>query len=173
MKCDIIVVGGGHAGCEAVLAAAKMGFKTILVTGSIDKIAMMPCNPHIGGSAKGIVVREIDALGGMMGKVADRTLLQMKMLNFAKGPAVRSLRSQGDKVAYPKEMQRILKEDKNISIVEDMVEDLIVEDNTIKGVILSNNEKIYAKSVILTTGTYMKADILVGSTRRNGRRPYN
>jgi len=127
---------------------------------------MMPCNPHIGGSAKGIVVREIDALGGMMGKVADKTLLQMKMLNYAKGPAVRSLRSQGDKVAYPKEMQRIIKENENIEIIEDMVEDLIVEDNTIKGVILSNNEKIYAKSVILTTGTYMKADILVGSTRR-------
>ena len=105
---DAIVVGGGHAGCEATLALANMGFKTLLVTGSIDHIAMMPCNPHIGGSAKGIVVREIDALGGMMGKVADKTLLQMKMLNFSKGPAVRSLRAQGDKVTYPKEMQRIL-----------------------------------------------------------------
>ncbi len=162
---DAIVVGGGHAGCEATLALAKMGFKTLLVTGSIDHIAMMPCNPHIGGSAKGIVVREIDALGGMMGKVADKTLLQMKMLNFAKGPAVRSLRSQGDKVAYPKEMQRLLKEDKNITILEDMVEDLIVIDNSIHGVILSNGEKISATSVILTTGTYMKADILVGDTR--------
>ena len=162
---DGIVVGGGHAGCEATLALAKMGFKTLLVTGSIDKIAMMPCNPHIGGSAKGIVVREIDALGGMMGKVADKTLLQMKMLNFSKGPAVRSLRAQGDKVSYPKEMQRLLKEDKNITIIEDMVEDLIVVDNTIVGVKLSNGEEINAKSVILTTGTYMKADILVGDTR--------
>ena len=162
---DSIVVGGGHAGCEATLALAKMGFKTLLITGSIDKIAMMPCNPHIGGSAKGIVVREIDALGGMMGKVADKTLLQMKMLNFAKGPAVRSLRSQGDKVAYPKEMQRLLKEDKNITIIEDLVEDLIVVDNTIVGVKLSKGEEINAKSVILTTGTYMKADILVGDTR--------
>ena len=162
---DAIVVGGGHAGCEATLALAKMGFKTLLVTGSIDKIAMMPCNPHIGGSAKGIVVREIDALGGMMGKVADKTLLQMKMLNYAKGPAVRSLRSQGDKVAYPKEMQRLLKEDKNITIIEDLVEDLIVVDNTILGVKLSKGEEINAKSVILTTGTYMKADILVGDTR--------
>ena len=162
---DSIVVGGGHAGCEATLALAKMGFKTLLVTGSIEKIAMMPCNPHIGGSAKGIVVREIDALGGMMGKVADKTLLQMKMLNYAKGPAVRSLRSQGDKVAYPKEMQRLLKEDKNIEIMEDMVEDLIVVDNTIVGVKLSGGEEINAKSVILTTGTYMKADILVGDTR--------
>lgn len=162
---DAIVVGGGHAGCEAILSLAKMNFKTLLVTGSIDKIAMMPCNPHIGGSAKGIVVREIDALGGMMGKVADKTLLQMKMLNFSKGPAVRSLRAQGDKVSYPKEMQRLLKEDKNITLIEDMVEDLIVEDKVIKGVILSNGEKIFSKVVILTTGTYMKADILVGDTR--------
>ena len=172
---DSIVVGGGHAGCEATLALAKMGFKTLLVTGSIEKIAMMPCNPHIGGSAKGIVVREIDALGGMMGKVADKTLLQMKMLNYAKGPAVRSLRSQGDKVAYPKEMQRILKEDKNITLLEDMVEDLIIEDNIIKGVKLAEGKEIFAKSVILTTGTYMKADILVGDTRTrqgpSGTRP--
>ena len=162
---DSIVVGGGHAGCEATLALAKMGFKTLLVTGSIDKIAMMPCNPHIGGSAKGIVVREIDALGGMMGKVADKTLLQMKMLNFSKGPAVRSLRAQGDKVSYPKEMQRILKEEKNVTLLEDMVEDLIIEDNIIKGVKLAEGKEIFSKSVILTTGTYMKADILVGDTR--------
>ena len=165
MNFDAIVVGGGHAGCEATLALAKMGFKTLLVSGNLDKIAMMPCNPHIGGSAKGIVVREIDALGGMMGKVADKTLLQMKMLNFSKGPAVRSLRAQGDKVTYPKEMQRLLKEDKNITLIEDMVEDLIVENNKITGVILSTGEKISATSVILTTGTYMKADILVGDTR--------
>ena len=165
MNFDAIVVGGGHAGCEATLALSKMGFKTLLVSGNLDKIAMMPCNPHIGGSAKGIVVREIDALGGMMGKVADKTLLQMKMLNFSKGPAVRSLRAQGDKVTYPKEMQRLLKEDKNITLIEDMVEDLIVENNKITGVILSTGEKISATSVILTTGTYMKADILVGNTR--------
>ena len=162
---DAIVVGGGHAGCEATFSLAKMGFKTLLVTGSIDKIAMMPCNPHIGGSAKGIVVREIDALGGMMGKVADKTLLQMKMLNFSKGPAVRSLRAQGDKVSYPKEMQRLLKEDKNITLLEDMVEDLIIVDNKIEGVKLSGGEEIKSKVVILTTGTYMKADILVGDTR--------
>ena len=162
---DSIVVGGGHAGCEATLSLAKMGFKTLLVTGSIDKIAMMPCNPHIGGSAKGIVVREIDALGGMMGKVADKTLLQMKMLNFSKGPAVRSLRAQGDKVSYPKEMQRLLKEDKNVTLIEDIVEDLIIVDNVIHGVKLSNGQEISAKSVILTTGTYMRADILVGDTR--------
>ena len=166
MDFEAIVVGGGHAGCEAVLALAKMGYKTLLVTGNKDKIAMMPCNPHIGGSAKGIVVREIDALGGMMGKVADKTLLQMKMLNSSKGPAVRSLRAQGDKVSYPKEMQKLLEENKNVVILEEMVEDLIVENNVVKGVLLSNNEKIYSKVVILTTGTYMKADILVGDTRK-------
>ena len=165
MEYEVIVVGGGHAGCEACFACANKGHKTLLVTGNIDKIAMMPCNPHIGGSAKGIVVREIDALGGYMGKVADLTHLQMKMLNFSKGPAVRSLRAQGDKVTYPKEMQRLLNEHENIDIIEDMVEDLVVDNNKITGVILSTGKEIKAKSVILTTGTYMKADILVGSTR--------
>ena len=165
MKYEVIVVGGGHAGCEACFACANKGHKTLLITGSIDKIAMMPCNPHIGGSAKGIVVREIDALGGYMGKVADLTHLQMKMLNFSKGPAVRSLRAQADKITYPKEMQRLLIEHENIDIIEDMVEDLIIDNNKITGVILSNGEKIKAKAVILTTGTYMKADILVGSKR--------
>ena len=165
MNYDAIVVGGGHAGCEATYSLANMGLKTLLITGSIDKIAMMPCNPHIGGSAKGIVVREIDALGGIMGKVADKTLLQMKMLNFSKGPAVRSLRAQGDKVAYPKEMQRVLKSHENITILEGMVEDLIIKDNKIEGVKLSTGKEIISKAVILTTGTYMKADILVGDTR--------
>ena len=165
MQYEVIVVGGGHAGCEACFACANKGHKTLLVTGSIDKIAMMPCNPHIGGSAKGIVVREIDALGGYMGKVADKTHLQMKMLNFSKGPAVRSLRAQGDKVTYPKEMQKLLKEHNNIDIIEDMVEDLIIENEKIKGVVLSTGKQIFSNAVILTTGTYMKADILVGSTR--------
>ena len=165
MNYDAIVVGGGHAGCESTYSLANMGLKTLLITGSIDKIAMMPCNPHIGGSAKGIVVREIDALGGIMGKVADKTLLQMKMLNFSKGPAVRSLRAQGDKVAYPKEMQRVLKSHENITILEGMVEDLIIKDNKIEGVKLSTGKEIISKAVILTTGTYMKADILVGDTR--------
>ena len=165
MAYDVIVVGGGHAGCEAAFASANKGHKTLLVTGSIDKIAMMPCNPHIGGSAKGIVVREIDALGGMMGKVADKTLLQMKMLNFSKGPAVRSLRAQADKVAYPKLMQEELQKHENIDIIEDLVEDLIIEDNKITGVKLSNGDIYDAKAVILTTGTYMKANILVGSER--------
>ncbi|MBQ9023626.1 MAG: tRNA uridine-5-carboxymethylaminomethyl(34) synthesis enzyme MnmG [Bacilli bacterium] len=165
MKYEVIVVGGGHAGCEACFSCANKGHKTLLITGSIDKIAMMPCNPHIGGSAKGIVVREIDALGGYMGKVADITHLQMKMLNYSKGPAVRSLRAQADKVTYPKEMQRLLKEHQNIDIIEDMVEDLIIENNKIKGVKLSAGTEILSDIVILTTGTYMKADILVGSER--------
>ena len=165
MKYEIIVVGGGHAGCEATLASANKGHKTLLVTGSKDTIAMMPCNPSIGGSAKGIVVREIDALGGYMGKVADKTLLQMKLLNSSKGPAVRSLRAQGDKITYPKEMLRILEEHKNIDIIEELVEDLIVENNKIKGVRLSTGKEIMCDAVILTTGTYMKANILVGDKR--------
>ena len=165
MKYEIIVVGGGHAGCEATLASANKGHKTLLVTGSKDTIAMMPCNPSIGGSAKGIVVREIDALGGYMGKVADKTLLQMKLLNSSKGPAVRSLRAQGDKITYPKEMLRILEEHKNIDIIEELVEDLIVENNKIKGIKLSTGKEIMCEAVILTTGTYMKANILVGDKR--------
>ena len=162
---EIIVVGGGHAGCEAAYACAKKGHKTLLVTGNIKNIADMPCNPHIGGSAKGIVVREIDALGGIMGKVADKTHLQIKMLNSAKGPAVQSLRAQGDKIAYPREMLKTLESLENLEIKEAMVEDLIVEDNKVKGIILENRERIESQIVILTTGTYLKADILVGNTR--------
>ena len=162
---EIIVVGGGHAGCEAAYSSAKKGHKTLLITSNLKNIADMPCNPHIGGSAKGIVVREIDALGGIMGKVADKTHLQIKMLNSAKGPAVQSLRAQGDKIAYPKEMLKTLQAQPQLEIKEGMVEDLIVEDNVVKGIILENGEKIESKIVILTTGTYLKADILVGSTR--------
>ena len=162
---EIIVVGGGHAGCEAAYASAFKGHKTLLITANIKNIADMPCNPHIGGSAKGIVVREIDALGGIMGKIADKTHLQIKMLNSAKGPAVQSLRAQGDKITYPKEMLNTLNSLETLEIKEAMVEDLIVEDNKVKGVILENGEKIKSNIVILTTGTYLKADILVGSTR--------
>ena len=162
---EIIVVGGGHAGCEAAYACAKKGHKTLLITSNLKNIADMPCNPHIGGSAKGIVVREIDALGGIMGKIADKTHLQIKMLNRAKGPAVQSLRAQGDKVTYPKEMLKTLQSLENLEIKEEMVEDLIVEENKVKGVILENKERIESKIVILTTGTYLKADILVGNTR--------
>lgn len=174
---EIIVVGGGHAGCEAAHACARKGHKTLLITSNIKNIADMPCNPHIGGSAKGIVVREIDALGGVMGRVADKTHLQIKMLNSAKGPAVQSLRAQGDKVAYPKEMLKELNSLESLEIKEAMVEDLIVEDETVKGVILEDGEKIESKAVILTTGTYLKADVLVGSTRTrqgpHGEKPSN
>ncbi len=164
MNYEIIVVGGGHAGCEAALAAAKR-HKTLLITGNKKSIATMPCNPSIGGSAKGIVVREIDALGGYMGKCADKTLLQQKMLNKSKGPAVKSLRCQADKITYPQEMQNHLEQQPNLTIKEAMVEDLIIKDNKVGGVILENNEKIESKIVILTTGTYLKSDILVGNTR--------
>lgn len=164
MNYEIIVVGGGHAGCEAALAAAKR-HKTLLITGNKKSIATMPCNPSIGGSAKGIVVREIDALGGYMGKCADKTLLQQKMLNKSKGPAVKSLRCQADKITYPQEMQNHLEQQPNLTIKEAMVEDLIINENKVGGVILENNEKIESKIVILTTGTYLKSDILVGNTR--------
>ena len=177
MDYEIIVVGGGHAGCEAALASARMNHKTLLVTGNIKNIADMPCNPSIGGSAKGIVVREIDALGGEMGVNADKSLIQIKMLNSAKGPAVQALRAQADKVTYPKEMIKTLQNTKNLEIKEAIVEDLIVENNIVKGVILENNEKITSQAVILTTGTYLKADIMVGDTRRregpHGEKPSN
>ncbi len=162
---EIIVVGGGHAGCEAAHACALKKHKTLLITSNLKNIADMPCNPHIGGSAKGIVVREIDALGGIMGKVADKTHLQIKMLNSAKGPAVQSLRAQGDKIAYPKEMLNTLNNLEYLDIKEGMVEDLIIEDGKVGGVILEDGTKIISQAVILTTGTYLKADILVGNTR--------
>ena len=167
MKYEIIVVGGGHAGCEAALACSRKGHKTLLVTGNINNIADMPCNPSIGGSAKGIVVREIDALGGEMGINADRGQIQIKMLNSGKGPAVQALRAQADKITYPKAMLNVLKNTKNLSIKESFVEDLLVENNKIKGVILEEGEKIYSDAVILTTGTYLKSDILVGDTRKS------
>lgn len=165
MKYEIIVVGGGHAGCEAALASARKGHTTLLITGNIKNIADMPCNPSIGGSAKGIVVREIDALGGEMGKNADKSQLQMKMLNYKKGPAVQALRAQADKITYPKEMLKTLRQEKNLIIMESMVEDLIVDNDKIKGIILENGTKIESKIVILTTGTYLKSDILVGNKR--------
>ena len=165
---DVLVVGGGHAGCEASLAAARMGMNTILVTGNINNIADMPCNPSIGGPAKGIVVREIDALGGEMGKNTDKSFLQMKMLNTKKGPAVRALRAQADKTTYKEEMLKTLKNQNNLTIKEGMVEDLIVNDNKIGGIVLANGEKIESKTVILTTGTYLKGAILFGDTKYSG-----
>ena len=166
MDYDIIVVGGGHAGCEAALAASRLNNRTLLVTGNINNIADMPCNPSIGGPAKGIVVREIDALGGEMAKNSDKATLQIKMLNTKKGPAVQALRAQSDKNIYPKEMLKTLNKEKNLTILESIVEDLIVENNKVKGVILENNKKITSKATILTTGTYLKSVILTGSNKK-------
>lgn len=177
MAYDIIVVGGGHAGCEASLASARMGNNTLLITGNIKNIADMPCNPSIGGSAKGIVVREIDALGGEMGKNADKSLIQIKMLNYKKGPAIQALRAQADKITYPQNMWKTMCNTKKLTIMENMVEGLIVENGKSLGITLENGDKIYSKAVILTTGTYMKADILVGNTRHregpHGEKPCN
>ena len=161
MEYDVIVVGGGHAGMEACFATAHMGLKTLLVTLNKNMISNMPCNPSIGGSAKGIVVREIDALGGMMGIGADFGCLQMKMLNTGKGPGVQCLRAQADKLDYPKVMQKFADECENLTILEGMVDDLIYDENRVFGVKIQDQE-IYSKAVILTTGTYMESTILRG-----------
>ncbi len=168
MKYEIIVVGGGHAGCEASLAASRKGHKTLLITGNINNIADMPCNPSIGGPAKGIIVREIDALGGEMARNADKATLQIKLLNTKKGPAVQALRAQADKVTYPKEMLKTLKNTNNLDIIEGIVEHLLVENKKIKGIVLDNGKEIYTESLILTTGTYLKGMILVGSEKKSG-----
>lgn len=161
---DVIVVGGGHAGVEACMACAKLNLNTYLVTTDISRIGHMPCNPSIGGPAKGIVVREIDALGGLMGKVADKTALQIKMLNTTKGPGVQSLRIQSDRIAYKEEMQRILKCSDNLELVEDIVEELLVENNKIMGVRLKKGGALFSRAVILTTGTYMAATTMRGAS---------
>ena len=168
MEYEIIVVGGGHAGCEASLASARLNHKTLLITGNIKNIADMPCNPSIGGPAKGILVREIDALGGEMGINTDKSHIQLKMLNTKKGPAVWALRAQADKITYPEEMLKTLNNQENLTIKEAIVDDLLVKDNQVFGVKLENGEEIQSKIVILTTGTYLKADILVGSSRTPG-----
>jgi len=168
MDYEIIVVGGGHAGIEASHIAAFKGHKTLLVTMNKKNIGDMPCNPSIGGTAKGIIVREIDALGGLMGVIADKSHFQIKMLNNSKGPAVRSLRAQADKITYPKNMLNALENTQNLTILEGMVEDLIINDNKVSGIILEDGTKITAESVILTTGTYLKANILIGASNEEG-----
>ncbi|MBF0704982.1 tRNA uridine-5-carboxymethylaminomethyl(34) synthesis enzyme MnmG [Guptibacillus hwajinpoensis] len=159
---DVIVVGAGHAGVEAGLASARMGAKTLMLTLNLDSVAFMPCNPSVGGPAKGIVVREIDALGGEMGRNIDKTHIQMRMLNTGKGPAVRALRAQADKVLYQSEMKRTIEEQDNLTLLQGMVEKLIVEDGVCKGVITKTGAEFEAKSVVLTTGTFMRGRVIIG-----------
>lgn len=162
---DVIVVGSGHAGVEAAYAAAKAGAKTLMLTINLELIAFMPCNPSVGGPAKGIVVREIDALGGLMGRVIDKTHIQMRMLNTAKGPAVRALRAQADKQLYQREMKRLLEDEENLQIRQAMVEELIVEDKQVKGVVTQVGAIYRADAVILTTGTFLRGEIILGDLK--------
>lgn len=162
---DGIIVGGGHAGIEAALAMARMGNRTVLITGNLNRVASLPCNPSIGGPAKGIVVREIDALGGEMAKSSDKGQIQIKMLNASKGPAVRALRAQIDKIRYPKIMLDVLKNTKNLDLKEALVDSLITDGDSVSGVVLQSGEQIKGKTVILTTGTYLNSSILIGKER--------
>ena len=159
---DVAVIGAGHAGCEASLAAARLGLETMVFTVSVDSIAMMPCNPNIGGSSKGHLVKEIDALGGEMGKVIDKTFIHSKMLNKSKGPAVHSLRAQADKKNYSNTMRQVLENTPHLTIKQAEVTELIVEDGTIKGVKTYSGATYYAKAVVLCTGTYLKARCIYG-----------
>jgi len=162
---DVIVIGAGHAGSEASLAAARIGAKTLMITINLDMIAFMPCNPSIGGPAKGIVVREIDALGGEMGRNIDKTYIQMRMLNTGKGPAVRALRAQADKFAYQHEMKKTMEEEPNLTMVQGMVERLIVEDGVCKGVITMTGAEYRSKTVVITTGTFLRGEIILGELK--------
>ena len=159
---DIIVVGAGHAGCEAALASARLGLQTVMFTVSVDSIALMPCNPNVGGSSKGHLVRELDALGGEMGKNIDKTFIQSKMLNQSKGPAVHSLRAQADKQAYSTEMRKTLENTENLTIRQGEVTELLVEDNHITGIKTFSGATYHAKAVVLCTGTYLKARCIYG-----------
>ncbi|MBQ1871874.1 MAG: tRNA uridine-5-carboxymethylaminomethyl(34) synthesis enzyme MnmG, partial [Lachnospiraceae bacterium] len=159
---DVIVVGAGHAGCEASLATARLGLKTILFTISIESIAMMPCNPNIGGTSKGHLVREIDALGGQMGINIDKTFIQSKMLNSSKGPAVHSLRAQADKEAYSLSMRKTLENTENLTVRRGEVTELLIEDGKVHGVKMYSGAVYYAKAVILCTGTYLASRCLYG-----------
>ncbi|MCO6533586.1 tRNA uridine-5-carboxymethylaminomethyl(34) synthesis enzyme MnmG [Lactobacillus sp.] len=159
---DVIVVGAGHAGSEAALASARMGQKTLLLTISLDMVAFMPCNPSVGGPAKGTVVREIDALGGQMGKNIDATYIQMRMLNTGKGPAVQALRAQADKWQYHEQMKSVIEETPNLTLRQATVDELIVEDGVCKGLITNTGARYHAKSVVLTTGTSARGRIYIG-----------
>ncbi len=174
---DVCIVGAGHAGCEAALACARLGLETIIFTVSIESIAMMPCNPNIGGSSKGHLVREVDALGGQMGINIDKTFIQSKMLNVSKGPAVHSLRAQADKAAYSRSMRQTLEETEHLTLRQAEVTELLVEDGVIRGVKTFSGASYYSKAVVLCTGTYLKARCLYGDvvnyTGPNGLQPAN
>ncbi|MFK4426673.1 tRNA uridine-5-carboxymethylaminomethyl(34) synthesis enzyme MnmG [Bacillus mycoides] len=162
---DVIVIGAGHAGCEAGLAAARMGSKTLMLTINLDMVAFMPCNPSVGGPAKGIVVREIDALGGEMGRNIDKTHIQMRMLNTGKGPAVRALRAQADKFSYQHELKKTIEETPNLTLFQGLVERLIIEDGVCKGVITQAGAEYTAKTVVITTGTFLRGEIIMGDLK--------
>ncbi|MGR4071926.1 tRNA uridine-5-carboxymethylaminomethyl(34) synthesis enzyme MnmG [Streptococcus parasuis] len=162
---DVIVIGAGHAGVEAGLAASRMGCKTLLATINLDMVAFMPCNPSIGGSAKGIVVREIDALGGEMGRNIDKTYIQMKMLNTGKGPAVRALRAQADKAEYAAEMKRTVERQENLTLRQTMIDEILVEDGKVVGVRTATNQKYSATAVVVTTGTALRGEIIIGDLK--------
>lgn len=162
---DVIVVGAGHAGVEAALAASRMGSKTLLATINLDMLAFMPCNPSIGGSAKGIVVREIDALGGEMGKNIDKTYIQMKMLNTGKGPAVRALRAQADKHLYAAEMKKTVEQEEHLTLRQSMIDDILVEDGQVVGVLTATGQQYGAGAVVITTGTALRGEIILGELK--------
>ncbi|WP_163102543.1 tRNA uridine-5-carboxymethylaminomethyl(34) synthesis enzyme MnmG [Peribacillus alkalitolerans] len=162
---DVVVVGAGHAGCEAGLASARLGAKTLMLTINLDMVAFMPCNPSVGGPAKGIVVREIDALGGEMGKNIDKTHIQMRMLNTGKGPAVRALRAQADKFSYQHEMKKTIENEPNLTLMQGMVERLIIEDGECKGVITQTGAIYRSKTVVITTGTFLRGEIILGELK--------
>ena len=162
---DVIVVGAGHAGSEAALAASRMGLKTMLITLSLEMVAFMPCNPSLGGPAKGVVVREIDALGGEMGKNIDKTYIQMRMLNTGKGPAVRALRAQADKHAYATQMKATIEKEDNLTLRQGIVDRLIVEDGVCRGVITSTGGMYRSKAVIITAGTALRGEIIIGELK--------
>ena len=159
---DVVVVGAGHAGCEAALACARLGLETIIFTVSVDSIALMPCNPNIGGSSKGHLVRELDALGGEMGKNIDKTFLQSKLLNESKGPAVHSLRAQADKQNYTREMRKTLENTDHLTIRQAEVTEIIVEDGRLTGVRTFSGAVYHCKAAVLATGTYLKARCIYG-----------